>query len=78
MSDSPNGLPALTSDLMARAVCNTSHPADAARALLLAAGMVLDARFGATGALVMMRSILDDTEAAMVARHGPQLGETVQ
>ncbi len=69
---------ALAHDLMQTAVCNTDHPADAATALMVAAGEVLHHRFGVAGAIAMMRSIIDNTEAALITVHGQQAGEGVQ
>lgn len=69
---------ALAHDLMQTAVCNTDHPADAATALMLAAGTLLQKRFGEAGALALLRQCIDATEAAMVAVHGRQPGEAVQ
>ncbi len=68
----------LARDLMDRAICNTHHPADAASALMLAVGELLHAKFGVAGAITLMREIIDDTEAAMIAMHGRQDGEPVQ
>ena len=76
--DEANIIPQLSSDLMGRAVCNTDHPADAATALMVAAGEILHAKFGIAGAIKLLRSIVDDTEVAMVATHGQHAGETVQ
>lgn len=71
-------IPALATDLLQRAVCHTDHPAEAATALMAAAGEILHARFGVAGAIDLMRKVIDDTEAAMIARHGRQTGEPVQ
>lgn len=69
---------ALADDLMTTAVCRTDHPADAASALMTAAGEVLHAKFGVAGAINLLRSIIDDTEALMIAKHGRQPGEAIQ
>ena len=69
---------ALSAGLMQAALCHTSHPADAATALMVAAGELLHARFGIAGAIGMLRSIVTDTEALMIARQGRQPGEAVQ
>ncbi|PTD20427.1 hypothetical protein [Sphingomonas fennica] len=71
MSDSPNGLPELTSDLMSRAVCNTSHPADAVSALVLAAGVILNAKFGAARSIALLRDVIDETEQQLASRCQP-------
>ncbi len=68
----------LAKDLMGHAICNTDHPAAAACALILAAGQVLHAKFGAAGAISMMRAVIDDTEATIVAMHGQRPGEAMQ
>jgi len=41
-------------------------------------GEVLHHRFGVAGAIAMMRSIIDNTEAALITVHGQQAGEGVQ
>ncbi len=68
----------LARDLMDRAICNTDHPARAACALMMAAGEILNTRFGSMQAIDIMRTIIDVTEAGMVERHGQQPGETAQ
>lgn len=68
----------LSGELMRAAVCATDHPADAATALMTAAGELLHAKFGVAGAIGLLRSIIDDTEALMIAKHGRQQGEAVQ
>lgn len=64
--------------LMEAAVSNTSHPASAANALIVGAGMVLAARFGEGGAIALLRAALDSLEVAFVAQHGQQPGEVAQ
>lgn len=68
----------LSGELMHAAVCATDHPADAAAALMTAAGELLHAKFGVAGAIDLLRSIIDDTEALMVAKHIRKSSETVQ
>lgn len=68
----------LARDLMGRALCHTDHPAEAATALMVAAGEVLHARFGVAGAISLLRSIIDQTEVSMIEQHGRQPGEAVQ
>ena len=68
----------LVHNLMTTAVCNTSHPADAASALMLAAGELLHAKLGSVASLAVLRSIVDDAERALIAANGRQTGETVQ
>jgi hypothetical protein len=70
--------PSLAAELMTTAVCNTDHPADAASALLMAAGELLHRRLGDVGAVATLRAILDEVETKMIARLGRQPGEAVQ
>lgn len=67
-----------TAQLMRDAVCNTSHPAEAATALVTAAGTILHAKFGIAGAVGLLRSVIDQTEAELIVAHGRQPGEAVQ
>ena len=68
----------LTADLQSRAVCNTNHPADAVAALMRAAAEILHPTFGIAGSCSLLRAAMDDTEAALIARHGQQPGEVAQ
>lgn len=68
----------LTHRLMRDALCHTSHPADAATALVTAAGEVLHAKFGIAGAIELLRSVIDQTEAELIGAHGRQPGEAIQ
>jgi hypothetical protein len=68
----------LARDLMSAAICHTDNPADAATALVLAAGEVLRRRFGEAAAFALLRSVIEETEAAFLAIHGRQGCETVQ
>lgn len=68
----------LANDLIQRAVCNTDHPADAAGALMLAAGVLLQNRFGDAGAVSLLRECVAELEAKLVAAYGKQPGEAVQ
>ena len=68
----------LATELQSRAVCNTDHPADAVAVLMRAAAEILHPTFGIAGSCNLLRKAMDDTEAAMIARHGRQPGEVAQ
>jgi hypothetical protein len=68
----------LTEQLKALVLCNTEHPADAVSALMRACALILHPTFGLSGSIDLIRGIVDDFEATMVAQLGPVPGETAQ
>ncbi|MFW2831754.1 hypothetical protein [Sphingomonas sp. ID0503] len=70
--------PNLAADLMQSAVCHTDNMPDAVSALLTAAGEIMNKTLGEAQAIATLRSIVDQVEAAHVARFGRQPGEAVQ
>lgn len=68
----------LATGLMQAALCNTATMPEAVAALMLAAGQIMHATLGDARTIATLRSIVDQAEAAHVARHGRQPGEAVQ